>query len=63
MATSRRREKRRCPDCGNEMNYHALRLLEPRTREDAKHVDPELGAVREEVHCCATCGKNVALRD
>jgi hypothetical protein len=46
-----------CPYCGAEMNQHAEKLMEPRTVEEARKVDPELGALVEEFHTCPACGK------
>jgi ribosomal protein S27AE len=45
-----------CPACGVEMNPHAVRVLEPRTAEEAARVDPDLGGVVLHVHCCPACG-------
>jgi len=49
-----------CPDCGAEMNQHAEKLLEPTTVEEARRMDPELGALVEEFHTCPKCGKGAA---
>ena len=37
-----------CPDCGTEMNHHAEKLIEPTTAEEARRMDPELGALVED---------------
>jgi hypothetical protein len=39
------------------MNRHAEKLIEPRSAEEARRVDPELGALVEEFHSCPNCGK------
>ena len=49
-----------CPDCGAEMNQHAEKLIEPTTAEEARRLDPELGALVEEFHTCPKCGKGAA---
>jgi len=46
-----------CAYCGAEMNQHAEKLIEPRTAEEARKVDPELGVLIEEFHSCPNCGK------
>ena len=45
-----------CPKCGDEMNHHADKLVDPVTPEDRKHVNATLGGVIEETHCCPGCG-------
>jgi hypothetical protein len=45
-----------CPKCGDEMNHHADKIVEPINREDIKKVDPVLGGVLQESHCCPGCG-------
>ena len=49
-----------CADCGAEMNQHAEKLLEPTTPEEARRMDPDLGALVEELHTCPNCGKGAA---
>ena len=44
-----------CPKCGSEMNHHADKLRDPVKPEDIKHVNPALGGVIEEMHCCPGC--------
>ena len=48
--------KMTCPECGDAMNHHADKLLDPVGPSDADHVDPALGGVIEEAHCCPSCG-------
>jgi predicted RNA-binding Zn-ribbon protein involved in translation (DUF1610 family) len=45
-----------CPKCGDEMNHHADKLVEPVRREDLRHVNPTLGGIVEETHGCPSCG-------
>ena len=49
-----------CPYCGADMNQHAEKLIEPTTAEEARRMDPELGALVEEFHTCPKCGKGAA---
>ena len=51
-----------CPECGVELNRHAEKLAEPVNAEEAWRMDPELGGIIEEVHCCPGCGKNESRR-
>lgn len=43
-----------CPDCGAEMNHHAMKID---YGDDSATVDPVFGAVLKEVHTCAQCGR------
>jgi len=49
-------EPMKCPECGVEMNYHAEKLIDPRSPEEAAKVDPALGGILEEMHTCPECG-------
>ena len=52
------KKKMICPDCGVEMNQHALKIdygVEPSAEGAA--VDPELGGVLLEAHSCPQCGQ------
>ncbi len=51
-----------CPQCGIELNHHAEKLVDPVSREEAAHVDPALGGLIEEMHCCPQCGKGDSRR-
>ena len=51
-----------CSNCGNEMNHHADKLIDPVKPEDRRHVDAALGGVIEEIHCCPGCGAAAARR-
>ena len=44
-----------CPDCGVEMNHHAMKI--DYGSDDPAIVDPILGGVLNEVHSCPNCGK------
>ena len=48
-----------CPDCGAEMNHHAMKVNY--NVEDPVLIDPAFGAVVEEAHSCPECGR-IALR-
>ena len=50
------KSKMLCVPCKTEMNHHAEKLVDPRTPEEAKHVDPALGGVVQEMHTCPGCG-------
>jgi ribosomal protein S27AE len=52
----------RCPECGVEMNHHAEKLVDPVTAEEAAKVDPALGGIIEEAHCCPQCGTGASRR-
>ena len=53
---AKQQQKMICPKCGNEMNHHADKLLEPTKPEDLQHANPALGGVIEEMHYCPACG-------
>ncbi|MGE5306131.1 MAG: hypothetical protein ACM3TN_22725 [Alphaproteobacteria bacterium] len=53
---AKQKRKMICPKCGDEMNHHADKLLDPVSPEDLTHVNPALGGVIEEMHCCPGCG-------
>jgi predicted RNA-binding Zn-ribbon protein involved in translation (DUF1610 family) len=55
------RELMTCPKCGHLMNWHAEKLVEPRSLRDAEDADPALGGLIEEMHACPNCG-NVESR-
>jgi len=44
-----------CPECDDEMNHHADKLIYP-TELKSQHIDPALGGTIEESHCCPGCG-------
>jgi ribosomal protein S27AE len=43
-----------CPECGAEMNHHADKLVYG--LKHGEKLDPSLGGVVEETHCCPGCG-------
>lgn len=43
-----------CPNCGAEMNHHAMKI--DYSVEDPALTDPVFGGVVEEVHTCPNCG-------
>jgi ribosomal protein S27AE len=50
------RRKMICPKCGDEMNHHADKLVNPVTAEEVKKINAALGGVIEEAHYCPGCG-------
>lgn len=44
-----------CPDCGAEMNCHAIKV--DYGIEDPSIIDPVFGGVLKETHCCPECGR------
>jgi predicted RNA-binding Zn-ribbon protein involved in translation (DUF1610 family) len=44
-----------CPDCGAEMNHHAMKI--DYDIDDSAIVDPVFGGVLKEVHTCPKCGR------
>jgi len=48
-------QKLTCPDCGAEMNHHAMKV--DYGIDDPKIVDPVFGGVLKEAHCCPQCGR------
>ena len=46
-----------CPDCGVEMNHHAMKIDYTASMTDESAIDPDLGGVLQEVHSCPECGK------
>lgn len=51
-----------CPSCGNEMNHHADKLIDPVKPEDMRQISDALGGVIEEIHCCPGCGAAASRR-
>jgi len=45
-----------CAKCGDEMNHHADKLIYSTERSQATKIDPSLGGLIEEHHCCPGCG-------
>jgi len=44
-----------CPDCGAEMNHHAMKV--DYEIDDPAMVDPSFGGVLKEAHTCPECGR------
>jgi hypothetical protein len=44
-----------CPECGNEMNYHATKI--DYSVDDPASVDVVFGGTVKEVHTCPRCGR------
>jgi predicted RNA-binding Zn-ribbon protein involved in translation (DUF1610 family) len=44
-----------CPDCGAEMNQHALKI--DYGTDDPKLIDPAFGGALKEAHTCPECGR------
>jgi ribosomal protein S27AE len=44
-----------CPKCGAEMNHHADKLIYSMELR-SQNIDPALGGLIEETHCCPGCG-------
>jgi len=55
-------KKMLCPDCGVEMNHHALKIDYTASTDDDATIDPETGGRLMEAHSCPQCGQT-ALRD
>lgn len=51
-----------CFRCGNEMNQHAEKLVDPTSQQEAVLADPALGGIIEEFHTCPECGANASRR-
>lgn len=49
------RPKMICPDCGAEMNLHAMKV--DYGSEDESIIDPAFGGVLQETHYCPECGR------
>jgi ribosomal protein S27AE len=48
------RKRKRCPECGAEMNFHAEKLDQSRAADDPA-ADAALGGVVLEIHTCPVC--------
>jgi ribosomal protein S27AE len=51
-----------CPQCGDEMNHHADKLVEPTSAAEVRQIDPALGGIVEETHGCPGCGAVASRR-
>jgi ribosomal protein S27AE len=50
-------DKMICPDCGIEMNHHAMKIDYANILDEVSVADPVFGGVLQEVHSCANCGR------
>jgi predicted RNA-binding Zn-ribbon protein involved in translation (DUF1610 family) len=50
-------KKMLCPDCGVEMNFHAMKIDYAAALDDASAIDDDFGGVLEEAHTCPSCGR------
>jgi predicted RNA-binding Zn-ribbon protein involved in translation (DUF1610 family) len=50
-----------CPECGTEMNHHAVKVDYAAEVDDPAEVDPIFGGVLKEAHTCPECG-HIELR-
>ncbi|MEA2625811.1 MAG: hypothetical protein QOD06_1856 [Candidatus Binatota bacterium] len=48
--------KMRCPECGDEMNHHADKRVDPTDEHEAALADADLGGFVLETHGCPGCG-------
>ena len=51
------KQKMICPKCGDEMNHHADKLVDPVSAEETRRVNAALGGIIEETHYCPGCGE------
>lgn len=51
-----------CKECGDPMNHHADKLVDPVSAQEAARMDPKLGGIIEEMHYCAQCGMGDSRR-
>jgi len=49
-----------CPKCGGTMNCHGEKMEDPRSLEEACHLDAVLGGVVLQSHNCSACGANAS---
>jgi len=51
------RNKMICPNCGIEMNQHAIKIDYSASWENPAATDPVFGGVLQEAHTCPECGR------
>jgi ribosomal protein L37E len=51
-----------CKECGDPMNHHADKLVDPISAQEAAHMDKAMGGIIEEMHYCAQCGRGDSRR-
>ena len=54
------RPKMICPDCGAEMNHHAMKI--DYSVDEPASVDPAFPCVVQEAHTCPECGRTALRR-
>ena len=50
-------DKMKCPNCGVEMNHHAMKIDYSTSSDDSYEIDPVFGGVLQEAHTCPQCGR------
>jgi hypothetical protein len=50
------KDKLICPQCGDEMNHHADKLVYTTKTDDSHPTYGDLGGLVEETHACSGCG-------
>ena len=51
-----------CKECGDPMNHHADKLVDPINAQEAARTESALGGLVEEMHYCAQCGTGDSRR-
>jgi predicted RNA-binding Zn-ribbon protein involved in translation (DUF1610 family) len=54
--------KMTCPDCGTEMNHHAMKIDYASAIDAPEDIDPIFYGVLQEAHTCPNCGR-IELRN
>ena len=52
-----------CPDCGEEMNFHAEKIDQSARADPESDCGAEFGGVVEQIHTCPACGAIGVRRD
>jgi ribosomal protein S27AE len=55
-------KKMLCPDCGVEMNHHAMKIDYTAALDAPEAIDADFGGVLEEAHTCPRCGQTQLRR-
>ena len=45
-----------CPECGEEMNHHADKVVYCANPHEVRQTHADLGGILEETHACPGCG-------